>query len=64
MVTIRREADRTTAVEMSKKHQVSDATIDAWHQHFGQMTATDVKWPKSFELANMYRQKPCRMRLR
>lgn len=42
MVTILREADRTTVAEAAKKHKVSDATIYAWRKHFGQMEAADV----------------------
>ena len=34
VVTILREADRTTAAETAKKHKVSDATIYAWRTTF------------------------------
>ena len=43
MVTILREADRTTVADAAKRHKVSDATIYAWRKHFGQMEAADVK---------------------
>lgn len=52
MVTILREADRSTVAEAAKKHQVSDATIYAWRKHFGQLEATDVKRLKALELEN------------
>lgn len=52
MVTILREADRTTVAEAAKKHKVSDATICAWRKHFGQMEAADVKRLKALELEN------------
>ncbi|BCN38263.1 hypothetical protein ALDI51_15820 [Alicycliphilus denitrificans] len=39
MVTILREANRTTMAEIAKKHKVSDATIYAWRKHFGQTEA-------------------------
>ncbi|CAM3484811.1 Putative transposase [Paracidovorax anthurii] len=52
MVTILREADRTTVAEAAKKHTVSDATIYAWRKHFGQMEAADVKRLKALELEN------------
>ena len=52
MVTIQREADRTTVAEAAKKHKVSDATIYAWRKHFGQMEAADVKRLKALELEN------------
>jgi putative transposase len=43
MVTVLREADRTTVAEAAKKHKVSEPTIYAWRKHFGQMEAADVK---------------------
>jgi putative transposase len=52
MVSILREADRTTVAEAAKKHKVSDATIYAWRKHFGQMEAVDVKRLKALELEN------------
>jgi putative transposase len=52
MVTILREADRTTVAKAAKKHKVSDATIYAWRKHFGQMEAADVKRLKALELEN------------
>lgn len=52
MVTILREADRSTVAEAAKKHKVSDATIYAWRKHFGQMEAADVKRLKALELEN------------
>ena len=52
MVTILREADRTTVAEAAKKYKVSDATIYAWRKHFGQMEAADVKRLKALELEN------------
>ena len=52
MVSILREADRTTVAEAAKKHKVSDATIYAWRKHFGQMEASDVKRLKALELEN------------
>ncbi|CAB5724134.1 Transposase [Delftia tsuruhatensis] len=52
MVTILREADRTTVAEAAKKHKVSEATIYAWRKHFGQMEAADVKRLKALELEN------------
>ena len=37
MVTVLREAERTTVAEAAKKHKVSEPTIYAWRKHFGQM---------------------------
>ena len=56
MVTVLREADRTTVAEAGKKHKVSEPTIYAWRKHFGQMDAADVKRLKALELEN-YRLK-------
>ena len=53
MVTILREADRTTVAEAAKKHKVGDATIYVWRKHFGQTEAADVKRLKALELENI-----------
>ena len=52
MVTIVREADRSTVAEAAKKHKVSEPTIYAWRKHFGQMQAADVKRLKTLEQEN------------
>jgi putative transposase len=52
MVTVLREADRTSVAEAAKKHKVSEPTIYAWRKHFGQMQASDVKRLKALELEN------------
>ena len=52
MVTVLREADRTTVAEAAKKHKVSEPTIYAWRKHFGQMDPADVKRLKALELEN------------
>ncbi len=43
MVTVLREADRTSVVETAKKHKVSEQTIYAWRKHFGELSPQDVK---------------------
>ena len=43
MVTVLREAERTSVAEASKKHKVSEPTIYAWRKHFGRMEA-DLHW--------------------
>lgn len=43
MITMLREADKTSVAEVSKKYGVSDQTIYNWRQHFGGMDAADVK---------------------
>jgi putative transposase len=52
MVTILREADRTTVAEAAKKHKVSEPTIYARRKHFGQMESADVKRLKMLEQEN------------
>jgi len=52
MVTILREADRTSVAEAAKKHKVSEPTIYAWRKHFGQLEVSDVKRLKALELEN------------
>ncbi len=49
MVTVLREADRTTVAEAAKKHKVSEPTIYAWRKHFGQLDAADVKRLKALD---------------
>jgi putative transposase len=52
MVTILREAERTTVAEATKKHKVSEPTIYAWRKHFGKMESADVKRLKMLEQEN------------
>lgn len=52
MVSILREADRTSVAEAAKKHKVSEPTIYAWRKHFGQLEVADVKRLKALELEN------------
>ncbi len=52
MVTVLREADKTSVAEAAKKHKVSEPTIYAWRKHFGQMEAADVKLLKALEIEN------------
>ena len=37
MVTILREADKTSVVAAAKKHKVSEQTLYAWRKHFGEL---------------------------
>ena len=52
MVKILREADKTPVSELAKKHGVSDVTIYAWRERFGQLEAVDVKRLRQLEAEN------------
>ncbi len=52
MVTVLREADRTTVAEAARKHRVIEPTIYAWRKHFGQIEVADVKRLKALEVEN------------
>ena len=43
MVRILREADKTPVAQVAKKHGVSEATIYAWRQRFGELDISDVR---------------------
>jgi putative transposase len=58
MVTILREAERTTVAEAAKKQKVSDATIYAWRKHLGRMEAVDVKRLMALELESSRLKEP------
>ena len=52
MVKILREADKAPVSEVAKKHGVSDVTIYAWRNRFGQLEAVDVKRLRQLEHEN------------
>lgn len=52
MVTILREADKSSVPEAAKKHKVSEQTIYNWRQHFAGMEPSDVRRLKALELEN------------
>lgn len=52
MVLILREADRSAASEMSKKHDVSERMIYTWRKRFGVMNAEGVKRLRKLEAEN------------
>ena len=52
MVSILREADKSSVPEAAKKNKVSEQTIYAWRKHFGSMQPADVKRLRSLELEN------------
>jgi len=53
MVTILREAERTSVAEVAKKHGVSEQTIYNWRNHFhGMQTADDIRRLRQLEQEN------------
>jgi transposase-like protein len=43
MVKILREADKSPAAEVSKKHGIGDQTIYGWRRRYGALAPADVK---------------------
>ena len=52
MVKILREADRTPVPEVAKRHGISDQTIYAWRECFGELEPADVKRLRQLESEN------------
>lgn len=52
MVTMLREADRTSVAEVSKKHKISDQTLYGWRKRFGQLSPADVRRLRELESEN------------
>lgn len=52
MVTILREADRTSVEAAAKRNKVSAPTIYAWRKHFGELSPVDVKRLRTLEAEN------------
>jgi putative transposase len=52
MVSILREADRSSVAEVSRKHKISEQTIYLWRQRFGKLDPADVKRLRQLEAEN------------
>lgn len=53
MITLLREADRTSVAEVAKKHGVSEQTLYNWRKHFnGLQTADDIRRLRQLEQEN------------
>ena len=52
MVTILREADRSSVAEVAKKHKISEQTIYVWRRKFGKLEPADVKRLRELEAEN------------
>ncbi len=52
MVTILREADEKSVLEVAKKHGVSSQTIYGWRKHFGSLEPADIKRLRQLEHEN------------
>ena len=52
MVSILREADRSTVPEVARKHKVSEQSIYVWRRKFGTLEPADVKRLRALEVEN------------
>ncbi len=52
IVRILQEADKSTEVEVAKRHGVSEPSIYVWRKKFGDMGTDDVKRLKQLEQEN------------
>jgi len=52
MVAILREADRSSVVDVARKHKVSEQTIYVWRRRFGKLDPADVKRLRELEFEN------------
>ena len=52
MVSILREADRSSVPEIARKHKVSEQTIYVWRRRFGKLEPADVKRLRELETEN------------
>ena len=52
MVSILREADRTSVAEAARKNKVSEQTIYSWRKHFGELAPVDVRRLRALETEN------------
>ena len=52
MVTILREADKSTVAEVARKHKISEQTIYVWKRRFGTLQSADVKRLRELETEN------------
>ena len=52
MVSIVREADRSTVAEVARTHKVSEQTIYTWRRTYGLLQTADVKRLRSLEAEN------------
>lgn len=52
MVSMLREADRTSVAATAKAHGISEQALYTWRQRFGGLGASDVKRLRHLELEN------------
>ncbi len=52
IVTILREADRSSVAEVAKKHGISEQSIYTWRKRFGTLEAADLKRLRQLEQEN------------
>ncbi len=52
MVLMLREVEQTHVSSVAKKYSISEATLYAWRQRFGNMAADETRRLKSLEIEN------------
>ena len=52
MVKMLREADRSSVAEVAKRNGISEATLYAWRQKFGEIEVADAKRLRALEVEN------------
>ncbi len=52
IVTILREADRSSVAEVAKRHGISEQSIYTWRKRFGELEAADLKRLRQLEQEN------------
>jgi putative transposase len=52
IVTMLREADRSSVAEVAKKHGISEQSIYTWRKRFGTLEAADLKRLRQLEQEN------------
>lgn len=52
MVSILREAERSSVAEVSKAHGISEQTLYVWRKRFGTMQADEVRRLRQLEYEN------------
>lgn len=52
MVSILREADKSSVTQVAREHRISEQTIYGWRQRFGKLAPADIKRLRELEAEN------------